>query len=152
MRYFENVSSIEELKQEYKKLVKRYHPDLNRDMDTTDIMKAVNAEYEAMFSKLSKDGSSEVAADFMDILNIVINLEGLDIEICGSWVWVSGDTYKHKDGLKAAGFKWASKKKMWYWHPEDAACKSNGKKSIEDIRNKYGSQKVASKQQGKLSA
>lgn len=31
-------------------------------------------------------------------------------------VWVGGETKPHKDALKAAGCKWAPKKKMWYIH------------------------------------
>lgn len=37
MKYFENVNTIEELKKQYKNLVKKYHPDLNREVDTTEI-------------------------------------------------------------------------------------------------------------------
>jgi hypothetical protein len=29
----------------------------------------------------------------------------VEIEICGLWVWVGGETKKHKDTLKAAGYK-----------------------------------------------
>ena len=32
---------------------------------------------------------------------------GLEIEICGLWMWVGGETKKHKDALKDAGYKWA---------------------------------------------
>ncbi len=31
-------------------------------------------------------------------------------------VWIGGETKPHKDKLKAAGCKWAPKKKMWYIH------------------------------------
>lgn len=37
------------------------------------------------------------------------------IEICGAWVWVSGDTKPVKDALKAAGFWWARHKEAWYY-------------------------------------
>ena len=40
--------------------------------------------------------------------------EGIEIEVCGSWVWVSGDTKPHKERLKALGFCWHSKKHCWY--------------------------------------
>ena len=36
-------------------------------------------------------------------LNAMVGLDGLDIEVCGAWVWVSGETYKHKAVFKEAG-------------------------------------------------
>lgn len=146
MKYFQNVKSIEDLKEQYKKLTKKYHPDLNRDFDTTEIMKAINAEFTELHKRYkTKSNSSETPEEFIEILNKIIHLEGLDIEICGRWIWISGNTFPHKIQLKEAGFHWASKKKMWYWHPKDAACKGSGKTTIEDIRSKYGSQSIESK-------
>ena len=31
-------------------------------------------------------------------------------------VWIGGDTYNHRAEIKADGFKWSGKKKMW-WMP-----------------------------------
>ena len=45
----------------------------------------------------------------------IFTLDGLEIEICGLWVWVGSETKKHKDTLKAAGYKWARKKVNGYW-------------------------------------
>ena len=61
------------------------------------------------------------------------------IELCGSWIWISGSSYQYKDELKEIGFKWASQKKQWYWHSE--AYRKKGKKplSMDDIRSYYGS-------------
>lgn len=40
--------------------------------------------------------------------------------------------------------KWSSNKKMWYWHhAEDGAHWSRGKKTMNQIRQKYGSQTFA---------
>lgn len=55
---------------------------------------------------------------------------------------MSGNTYSCKTELKSNGFRWASKKKMWFWHNPEEQVRSNGKTSMNDIRNKYGSQKV----------
>ena len=63
-------------------------------------------------------------------------------EICGSWIWISGNTYGCKSDLKANGFHWASKKKMWYWHDPEEQTRSNGKTTMDDIRNKYGSETI----------
>ncbi|WP_024771658.1 hypothetical protein [Aquimarina macrocephali] len=45
----------------------------------------------------------------------------------------------HKELLKDSGFWWASKKKAWYFRPEEYRSSSRGKKSLNDIRTKYGS-------------
>lgn len=155
MRYFTNIKSIEDLKEQYHRLTKQYHPDLNRDTDTTKIMQEINNEYKELHKKFknihraenggtyeAKQSTTETPEEFIEALSKIIHLDGLEIEICGRWVWVSGNTYTHKAQLKEAGYKFASKKKMWYWHPADAECRGNGKTTIEDIRNKYGSQSV----------
>jgi hypothetical protein len=67
----------------------------------------------------------------------------LTIEVCGTWVWVSGDTKPHREALKKSGFRWASKKAQWYFRPEDSkARRHNGSWSMDKIRSKYGSDKV----------
>jgi len=43
----------------------------------------------------------------------------ITIEICGSWIWLSGDTRKYRKQFKETGFFYTYKKKMWYWRPSD---------------------------------
>lgn len=144
-RYFTNIQSLEELRKEYKRLVKLNHPD-NGGSD--ELIKTINVEYEFTFKMLEKSDTANskkynMAADeqIRDIINIIINLD-INIEICGSWIWVSGNTYGCKSDLKANGFQWASKKKMWYWHDPEEQARSNGKTSMDDIRSKYGSETI----------
>ena len=51
MKYFTNVTTLEELKKQYKKLAKQYHPDLNGG-ETVEAMKQINSEYDALFIKV----------------------------------------------------------------------------------------------------
>lgn len=142
--FFGNCKTLDELKKEYRRLSKIHHPDLGGDVET---MKRVNAEYEAAFARIKN--TSEVKQDretretpdeFVRIINKLIKLDGLRVELCGRWLWISGDTKRHKDALKAAGCRWASKKSMWYWHPADETTTGHRKTySIEHIREKYGS-------------
>jgi curved DNA-binding protein CbpA len=161
MRYFDKIQTIEELKQAYKKLVKQYHPDLNPDRDTTEEMKAINAEYEVLFEKVKNihrnaDGdvyekaTSEVAADFIEILNKIINLEGLQLEIIGNWLWVSGNTFAYKKELKDAGLRYSGQKKAWYWHKDPWHKGNNKTASLDDLRIKYGSENIQSEPRKKL--
>lgn len=153
-KYFVNCRCIEDVKEQYHKLTKMYHPDLNRDMDTTEIMKAINAEFtelhkqyknihrstkEAGATYESTQATQETPEEFIEILNKIIHLDGIEIEICGKWIWISGDTRKYKDILKQAGCRWASKKLMWYWHAKGEECKHRGNVPIEKIRERYGS-------------
>lgn len=153
MTFFENVTTLDELKAQYKKLIKKYHPDLNRDTDTTETMKAVNAEYDRLFEQVKNqrktaDGKSytrettETPEQFRTIINAIINLNGIDIDLVGSWIWVTGDTLTNKDALKAAGLKFAGKKKAWYWHAPEDRCSRGSKMSLDEIKEKYGSERI----------
>jgi hypothetical protein len=73
----------------------------------------------------------------------IISLPGINIELVGKWIWVSGFTFPIKAELKSAGFEWAPKKKMWYYAGVESA--GRGKSSIEEIRAKYGSEKINKK-------
>lgn len=147
MKYFTDIHSLEELRKEYKRLVKANHPDNGGSLE---VIKIINVEYDFCFKALEKNDTVssnkyDRAEDEMirEIINAIINLN-VEIEICGSWVWVSGNTYVCKAELKANGFHWASKKKMWFWHNPEEQVKSNGKTSMNDIREKYGSEIVRS--------
>ena len=145
MKYFTNCETLEELRKEYKRLVKENHPD---NGGSEEAIKVINVEYEISFHILEKtDTASSNKFNMREdemlraIINAIVNLN-IEIEICGSWIWVSGNTYSCKDELKSNGFHWASKKKMWYWHDPQEQTRSNGKTSMNDIREKYGSQVV----------
>ncbi len=121
----------------------KYHPD--RNPAGAEMMIIVNAAYEVL-----KDFAGVVVAAAQDgeftypeavnaALNAIVALVGLNIEVCGAWVWVAGNTYLHRAALKAAGFRYASKKQRWYFRPEGWKSASRGKFSMDDIRDKYGS-------------
>ena len=142
--FFENCKTLDELKAEYRRLSKIYHPDLGGDLET---MKQINAQYETAFDALnasSNEPKAETAADFIRVIDALIRLKGITVELCGSWLWISGETKAVREELKAAGCRWASKKAMWYWHPAGQGSKSRGGSvPMEDIRGKYGSRILA---------
>ena len=77
-----------------------------------------------------------------DVAEAIKNLPGIKIELCGRGLWVSGNTKENKDALKAAGLRWASKKKMWYYRQQEFAVHGRSHKSMTYIRAKYGSEEL----------
>lgn len=152
MKWFKDCKCIEDVKRLYKKLSKQFHPDLNGGK-TENEMKSINAEYETAFNHFknihesaedstktytSSKETSETAAEFMVIINKLVTCEGLEIDVCGKWLWATGLTYPYKDILKGLGFRFASKKKCWYWHKDEDACRSRKNMSLDEIKEKYG--------------
>lgn len=148
MKYFTNCKTLEELKQTYKKLAIKNHPDVGGDEN---VMKEINKEYDEVFPRLknihvNKDGkmyeheTNEAPDDFRNIIEALMKMQGVHAEIIGSFIWVTGDTRPHKEALKQLGFKWHSKKNCWYKAPE--GYKRMGKKqySMDEIKEMYGVQ------------
>lgn len=147
MKYFANINTLDALKAEYRRLVLKYHPDRGGDLET---MKQINLAYEAKHEELKHAWNSshdeahqctEAPEEFRDIIEALLRMPGIEVELCGSWLWLSGNTYEHKDELKALGCKWASAKKMWSWHHAEAGSRFyRGRRTMGEIRTKYGSQ------------
>ena len=152
MKYFTECKTLDELKKQYRRLAMIHHPDVGGDVEA---MKAINNEYAALFETLKDQHNARAAADetgktsttteapeeFIAIIEKLLRLDGLEVELCGSWLWIGGNTREHKEALKAAGCRWSSSKKLWYWrHAEDGHRWHKGNKTMSQIRNKYGSQ------------
>ena len=159
MTYFKMVETLEELRRQYRDLLKKYHPD-NPD-GSTQATQEINAEYDRLFKMLkdkheSKSTSSDkekttfdnMKYDFTEdqklreMLQQIICFDGINIEIVGCWIWLDSNTYQYKGTLKELGFKWAREKKKWYFHTEAFRKKSHKTLSMDDIRSYYGSTEV----------
>ena len=131
----------EQVKTAFRLAAKKYHPDINPA--GAEMMKVVNAAFEALKNYTGRIEAEQSESTYPEALNdalmAIIALSGIHIEICGAWVWVTGDTYTHKTTLKENGFKFASKKKAWHFRPENWKSRSRGQTSLDEIRNKYGS-------------
>lgn len=153
MKWFKNINNLDELKKAYRRLAMQHHPDMGGDLET---MKEINNEHDELFELLKAEQNrradadttgrtyhtTETASEFRAIIDYLLRLDGLEVELCGSWLWIGGNTKAHKEQLKAAGCRWSNNKKLWYWHhKEDGSRWHRGSKSINQIRSKYGSQR-----------
>lgn len=152
-KYFAGVETLEELKKLYKKLAMKHHPDMG---GSTEVMQEINAEYDRAFklvqagrkAKGEKFDEAERPESFREVLSKIINLVDVDIEICGSWIWVGGNTKANKETLKELKFTWAKKKEdysLWFWRSEEEKGHSRSKGlKMEEIRGLHGSERVKS--------
>ena len=171
-KYFKDVNTLEELRRQYRDLLKKYHPDNGGAEEET---KAINVEYERLFKILkdehtrqqdtadSKADDNKSSFDNMrynfeedellrEMLQKVIHLSDITIEIIGNWLWISGNTYQYRKELKDLGFKFAGQKKSWYWHSEAFRKRSHKKLSMDDIRSYYGSTEVETEKRKRITA
>jgi len=146
MKWFNECGTLGEVKALYKKLAKQYHPDLGGDTAT---MQEINKEYAFASAKAIKGANlseeqteSEILSSeaYRQAIEKVIHLDGITLELVGYWLWATGNTYPVRATLKDAGFMFASKKLAWYFRTAEYKVSKGGKKSLDEIRNKYGSE------------
>lgn len=157
LKFFNDCQTLEECKKLYRKLAMQFHPDRG---GTVEQMKELNLAYEQAVAFFKVHGATEkerhyaaceVPQDFIELINQLLSLNGITVEICGCFVWVSGATYENRKSLKALGLFYASKKKMWYYKPRDYKASHHKEYSMEQIRFNYGSTTVTEKQEARKS-
>ncbi len=152
INYFKGIDNLQDLKNLYRELAKKHHPDHGGDTKT---MQQINNEFEYLFNTLPKTKgektSEQTATDYIKVVENIIHIPDIKIEIIGTWIWITGNTRPVKEELKKAGFKFAPKKTAWYWHGQKKYRKRSKKKlSMEEIRNLYGSEELEKKERKKI--
>lgn len=148
--------SPKETKAAYRKMSLQYHPDICAGGEH--MQKMINNAYSVLRDFNGSIGSTqnngELSQVMADALSALVHIDGLDLEICGSWLWVGGNTYPNRSTLTAAGLRFSGSKKRFYLNPDK---KSGGKKkwhgkawSMERIQNTHGSRKVSNKARASL--
>jgi hypothetical protein len=158
MNFFDaKNSTLAEIKARYRVLCKLHHPD--RVGGDVERMKAINTEYHKILKcKLYKpdeaQGTTNKEPDFKEInfddvikdtLQKISHLEGLECEVVGSWIWITGEerwTRSAAPVLKENKFRWHKVKQRWYFNPEPDKKFYGKATDYEEIKEKYGYQKV----------
>lgn len=159
-KYFQlfiNKKSVQELKQEYRRLILKYHPDKGGSKEETQLINVAYEEaYKIVESKEKdnldqegkdnfKEATSEDIKEFIEIINALMKMGGVEIEIVGAWVWLSGNTYEHKEEIKKLNFRYSKKHKKWYYFKdiEKTGKRRGSRKTYKQITREYGVQKVS---------
>jgi len=157
MNYFSQCKTVEEIKKLYKQLAKQYHPDLNPGKETTRIMQDINAQYHAALKgkhqTASRDNEGQEHTYYynedheqaiMDKIKEVLKVKFppyVDFWLVGKWLWIDGtkrEDAQARNDLKELGFKWHSKRLMWYWKPTNGRSRYAHKMDFDDLAEKYG--------------
>ena len=149
LREFKGVEGINEAKKIYKTLAKKLHPDMVGGDEES--FKLLNVIYTDLIEhKIYFSNDFKIDIELEKIISLILHFENITIELVGSWVWVSGDTKEIKEKLKELGFKWASKKKMWFYG--EMKGRNPQEKSMEEIKSKYGSETLKTKNKKEIAS
>ena len=148
MNWFDGCQTLEEVRIRYRDLARKHHPDVG---GSTRDMQDINSAYTSACKGHTRRQAPNRAESYyahMDFVSEVLRkiilqllrLPEIKIEICGSWLWVTGNTRPVKEDLKGIGLRFSGKKQAWYY----AGCPtaSHGKYSLNQIRSFYGSKVV----------
>lgn len=120
-------------------------------INQNEMLKSINAEYSTLMNVLATTKSEEPVKERATVsekikeLQEKVNPEGLHLEICGTWLWVTGKTFPVKDALKELGFRYSANKLSWYYRQDDHRSSNQAPVPLEMIREKYGVTEVALK-------
>lgn len=148
--YFETatISTLDDLKKQYFKLAKIYHPDAGGE---TKAFQDLQKEYEFLIRKVlsgstlnAEEQNNEIVIDeiLRAAIDAIVHLPGLEINLVGKWIWVCGNTYPVKDTLKNNGYVFFKKDNVAYWVFKGVESKSRDGTSMDDIYNAYGKKPI----------
>lgn len=158
--YFnKQYSTIQDVRSHFREYCIEFHPDKHLENKElwTNKFQAMYTEYEKFLiifipseneKERKEKGDNAKAYDLDsegDLANTIADLmkyAGLIIEICGSWLWLTGNTYSIKDDIKNLGFRWQGKKQSWYFAGYEFEPHRAKTMTMEHIRNKYGSKTI----------
>lgn len=156
--------TVEQATKAYKKNIFRCHPDHGGSSEAfIELQKA----YELVMASLTYTGkkynsdksvedieknyTQELINKMMSIIEALSDSDDVSLNLCGCWVWITGNTKPIKDTLKALGLKYSRNKTAWYWH-EGEYRRFGGKRvyTMTDIAYRHGQIEVSTTKKTKL--
>lgn len=117
------------------------------EITTTNKYSIITLLFEGSVNNKNFEKESLPIADIINKIAKLLDSDEIEIEIVGSWLWISDDSKQYKNEIKEAGFRFSGAKKMWFY-----CCKTEYKASktnidIDKLRLKYGSEILKNKSQ-----
>lgn len=101
VNYFKDCQTLDEARKTYYKLAMQLHPDKGGNEED---FKELANQFEAFRPgkvKYENEVNDWNSAIYANIISQLINIPEILIEICGSWIWISGNTKPYKDQIKS---------------------------------------------------
>jgi hypothetical protein len=151
--YFINFSEVSQIKKEYHRLALINHPDRGGN---TEIMQEINAQYQEALAKCDRQTSKgsdnkthtyyynqEVEQAIMDKIAEILSLklDGIEVWLIGTWIWVGGETYPHRKILNEIGLSYNGKRKKWQFHTGSKYRRYSQSSNFADLAATYGAKK-----------
>lgn len=166
MQYYNNITTLNDLKNEFRNLCLKLHPDTSGYDSQQDFI-TMHKEFKTVAMRLKNTSTHTSdktfnADKFYNIVKLFDGLENIAINFIGSFIWLTdievGAMYKQKDIIKAIKIeglnapRWAKKKVSWYFSPIDYKQVGSKNKSLEQLKATYGSNVFKTKQAIKITA
>ena len=146
--YFDTnkVKNLDDLKKQFYILSKELHPDTSGRESKDEFQSLLNEYHELTnsfltsgnFTKEQIEREVEVDEAYLKVIKELISIPDITVEVIGSWIWVSGNTFPIRETLKKLTFHFAPVKKMWYINTTGIKTKKGKELNIDQIRSKYG--------------
>jgi curved DNA-binding protein CbpA len=142
--YFKDCSTLDEAKKIYWNLAKQFHPDKGGNEEDFKVLNNSFHAFKPLTEKFQNEAEQWNSKAYANILNELIKLEGVIIDVIGSFLWLSGNTKKHKEAIKAIdtqdlyNCRWHKNKEMWYFAPIGYRKSSKRDLTLEQIKDFYG--------------
>lgn len=152
MDWFKDCKTVNDARQEWKRLMLLHHPDRGGNLETaqsindafdnfnTNKVSAAFDEWEATSNWRPKT----TAESFAEILRAVAEFD-ITVELIGFWVYAF-DSKPYKDQLAELGFWYSGKHRAWIYNGTKKGRKRTFMK-LHEIRDKHGSEVIRVKGQ-----
>lgn len=145
--FFFGCKTSDEVRNRYDELSRVFK--LANKGESKETISTINDQYDKLMMVLNESKPVEAVKEKASVAEMIAELQGkidpagLHLEICGTWLWITGKTYQVKDTLKELGFRYSANKLSWYYRKSDHKSGNQEPIPLEMIREKYGISEVA---------